>query len=134
MHISSSSCYKTLPPPCLSFLIVYFKNGSEYLTSGTVSVFIPFMKFVFEKFSCSSEVLLSNFFFHICLYDAIRFQYFQIFVILFFYKCSDAFLYLVLLFFLSFLFTTFFIISIAHFSIQNSIPICLLKILLYKCF
>ena len=81
----------------------------------------------FEKVSRSSEVLFSYFFLHLCLFDSVHFQYSQVLVI-FFFQVFWFFLDLAVLFLPSFFFSLF-IISIAHFSMSNSIPISWLYIL-----
>ena len=58
---------------------------------------------------------LFYFFFLFCLLDCVYFQYFQVIVMFFFFKCSGFFLDLVELFLPLFLFV---IISMAHFQLQ----------------
>ena len=103
---------------CLNFSLVHFKNDPEYLSKVYILLmrflqqslvsrsflvhlryfflifsFISLCPMVFTsnilKFSCSSEVLFSYFFFHFCLFDDVRFQ---VLVIFLFSKRSDAFL------------------------------------------
>ena len=58
---------------CLSFSLVHFKKGSEYLKRGTVQSFfysfdeISSAEFAFKEFSFFSEVLFPYFFFHLFL-------------------------------------------------------------------
>ena len=54
---------------CLSYSLVHFKNGPEYLTSGDSPGIYPFNKvpaieFCLEQFSGSSEIFFFNFFFY----------------------------------------------------------------------
>ena len=88
MHSHQFPCF------CLGFSVVHFKNGPEYLKRGTSQVFIPFheisaKKFGFERFSCSSDVLLPyNFFISVC---CVCFQYSQVPLIFFLSKFPDVF-------------------------------------------
>ena len=63
---------------CICSLPNYLKNVPEYLTSVTVKVFYSFDEISvaghgFEKPSCSSEELFPYFFFHLYLFDDVRF-------------------------------------------------------------
>ena len=74
-----------------SFSLVLSKNGLEYLTR-TAQVFIPLMRFLLHTlFSSSFSVFLRHcfFFFHLYLFDGVRFQHSQIFVSLLFSEHSD---------------------------------------------
>ena len=58
---------------CLSSSLVYFKNGPDYLTRGTVQVFIFLMRFLFSR---SFPVRLRYFFlfyFLFRLFDSVNF-------------------------------------------------------------
>ena len=118
----------------LSSSLVHFKNGPEYHPRGTAQVFIAFMRFRLLSLILKSFQVLLKYsffsFFHLCLFDGVLFQYSQILVILFFLKCSNAFLIQFFYFFLLVLFFPFFIISIADISVPNSSSISLLYILI----
>ena len=71
---------------CLYSFFVYFKNGSEYLTSRTAQVFIPLMRFLQQNLVSRSFLvllrytLLIHFFLRLCLFDYICFPYSQVLV------------------------------------------------------
>ena len=71
---------------CLNSFLVHFKNGPEYLTSGTALVFILVVELGFKKLSGSSERLFLNFFFLLRLFYEVRFQYSQLLVLVLFSK------------------------------------------------
>ena len=77
-----------------------------------------------------SSFFSSFFFFHLRLFDGIRFQYSQVFLNFNFSEHSDFFLDLGVLFLPSFVIFRFLSLRLAHFSMPNSIPISLLYILI----
>ena len=113
---------------CRSSSLVHFKNGPDYLMMGTARVLISLMRFLLCSLVLNSFLFLLrysflNFFFHLCLFDIIRFQYFSGFVSFLFSECSDFFLDLVVLSIPSVICDSLlFIISMAHFSISNFHP------------
>ena len=82
---------------CLSFSLVYFKNGPNYLTRETTQLFIALMRFLLQALVSRSFLVrlsyffLVFFFFHFYLFVDIRFQYHQIFVIFLFSIHPDFF-------------------------------------------
>ena len=48
---------------CLSYSLVHFKKGPEYLTRGTASVFIPLKKFLQHSFILSSFLVILRYYF-----------------------------------------------------------------------
>ena len=82
-------------------------------------------EFRFEKLSGSSKVFCSYFLFHLHLFDNVRLYYSQVFVIFLFSKRSDSFWFGSSI--PSVICLLLFIISTAHFSILNSIPLCRLS-------
>ena len=77
--------YKFFPCPLQEWSRVsYERESSDIYPLGEISV----MQFDFEQFSCSSEVF---FFFHLRLFNCVRFQYFQVFVGFLFSERSDFF-------------------------------------------
>ena len=100
---------------CLSSSHVHFMNGHEYLRRMTAQVFdeIPTAELGFGKYSCSSEMLF--FFFHIHLFDNVRFPYSissSIQILSWFRNSIPSVVYLFPLF----------ITSMAYFFMPNSIP------------
>ena len=77
---------------------------------------------------CSSEIFFFNFFFPLCLFYDVRFQYFQVSIIYLFSKSSDSFLIWLFNSFRYLSFST--LMGIANISIQNSIPTSWLYILI----
>ena len=77
-----------------SSFLIYFRNDPEYIKMGKSVVYlfdgISTAEFDFNKISCSSEILLL-FFFHVELFDGVRFQYSQILVVFFLPECSNSF-------------------------------------------
>ena len=72
------------------------KNGPEYLTKGTVQLFIPFIRFLLYSLVSSSFLILLKYSFLILIFsfisaffDGVRFQYSQIFVSFLFSEFSD---------------------------------------------
>ena len=65
---------------CLSSFHVHFKNGPDSLTKGKTQVFIYLMRFLLQKFSCSSNILFFFFFFHLHLFDGVCFHYSEVLV------------------------------------------------------
>ena len=57
-------------------------------------MFIPLMRFLLSSFVSNSFLVLLrySFFFHLCLFDGVCFQYSQEFVSFIFSECSDFFL------------------------------------------
>ena len=79
---------------CLSWCLVHFKNGPEYLTRGTALVFIPLIKFLQDSFVSSSFLILLRysfliFFFHLHLFDGVNLQDAQVFVDFLSSECSN---------------------------------------------
>ena len=114
---------------CWSFSLVHFKNDREYLTKGIAQVCIPLERFLLQSLVSRNFLVRMgySFFFHLHLFDDVRFQYSQILVIFLF---SDSFL---IWQFYSFRYFSFFqlvSISMANFSMSNSIPISWLYILI----
>ena len=74
----------------LSEFFAYNWNDTEYLTRGTTQM----MRFLLQNLvsRSSSEVLFSYFFFYLCLFDCVCFQYSQVRVIFLLSKYSDSFL------------------------------------------
>ena len=112
---------------CLSSSLVHFKNGPEYLTRGTAQVFVPLIRFLLHSFVSSSFLVLLIycfliFFFHFHLFDGVSIQDAQVSVGFLFSERSNL-----VLIWHSILSVRcclpFFITSIAHFSMLNSIPI-----------
>ena len=76
---------------CLISSLVHFKKNLDYLSRETAQLFITLMGFLLQGFFWSSLlVLLSNyfliFFFNLCLFDYIRFQYSQILEVFLFFS------------------------------------------------
>ena len=118
---------------CLSSSLVHFKNGPEYLMSGTALVFIPFISFLLYSLVLSSFLVhlrysLKFFFLHHHLFDGVYFQYSQVFLRFLFSECSNFFWVGCSILSIMCRFSLF-IISMAHFSRPNSIPISWLYIL-----
>ena len=71
----------------MSFGRFVFKNGPEYLTRGTVLLLVVFLRFLLQRFVSRRFLVLlwysSYFFFHLCLFDGVSFQYFKIQIIFF---------------------------------------------------
>ena len=91
---------------CWSSSLVYFNNGSSYLTKRIAQVFISSMGFLPHSFlSTSFLVFLRNsfsfFFFYICLFDGVYFRNPHVFIS-FPFSVRSNFLYLVVLFLPSF--------------------------------
>ena len=110
---------------CPSSSLVHFKNICPEL---------PLMTFLLQslvswRFFVRLRYSGPYFFFHIRLFDGIRFQYYQVLVIFFLSKSSDSFL-IWQFYSFSFCLFPFFIMSVTHFSIPNSIPISWLYILI----
>ena len=74
---------------------------STYITRGTVLVYsfdeISVAEFGFKEFSYSSELPLSYFFFNLCLFGGVHFEYLQVILISFHPKSSDAYPWFVVL-------------------------------------
>ena len=100
---------------CWSSSLIHFNNGPVYLTIA--------MLFGLELLYSSSDVIFVIFFFNFHLFEAVVFEYFQVFVSLFFF--------LSVLIFPSFCSSLpsvlyrfpLYIHCMAHFSMPNSIPI-----------
>ena len=112
--------------PCSS--LVHFKNDSEYLTRGTAQVFLFLLCVSYNivwfwvAFLLSKDTLYS-FFFHLPLFDGVRFQYPQVFVSFLFSEHSKFFLIWLLHSVRHVSRLPLFIISMVYFSMLNSIPI-----------
>ena len=109
---------------------IHCKNGPEYLRRGTARVFIPLMWFliyslVLSSFLFSWDTLFKNLFFYLHLLDGIRFQYSQVLVSFLLSKRSDFFGFDSSIPSVICRFPLFIIISKAHFSMLNSIPLSL---------
>ena len=113
-------------------LLAHFKDGPEYFKRGTAQVFIPWMRFLLQ--SLVSRCFLVHqrysflFFFHLHLFDGVRFQYSHILVGFLFSVHSDSLIWQ-FYFFRYLSLPTFFFIRIAHLFMPNSIPISRLYIL-----
>ena len=81
--------------------LVHFKTSSSILKGDCPGVY-PLDEFsateIGFEFSRSSEILFFNFFFHLCLFDDIRFQYCLVLISFLFFERSDFFLDLSVLF------------------------------------
>ena len=111
----------------VSSSLVHLKNAPEYLTGGTVQVFIPLIKFLLHSFVLSSFLLLLR-------YSFLIFSFISIFFMVLASKMPK---YLWVSFSQNILILSWFgnsiqsvrcrlplfIISLAHFSIPNSIPV-----------
>ena len=100
----------------------------------TIQVFILLIRFLLQSLVLRSfHVLLRYsfviFFFHICLFDSICFQYSQVLIIFLLAKHSSVFLIWQFYFSIVFL-SPLFVVIMAQFSMQNSISIPLLYILI----
>ena len=113
---------KFFPRPFQKWPRVHYKINSPgvYLFNE-----IPAAELSFEKFYCYSDILFSYFFLHLFLFDGDCFQYSQVLVSFLFFEHSDSL-------FCSFRYLSFSasIMSIAYFSMLNSIPISWLYILI----
>ena len=102
------------------------------MVQNIFQVFILLMKFLllrFNKFSRSSEVLFSCILLHLRLFDGIFFQYSQVHGSFLFSECSDSFL--IWQFYpIHYLFFPLFIMSMARFSMPNSVTVSWLYILI----
>ena len=71
----------------LSLSLVHFRKGPEYLTKGTVQVFISLIRFRQQIFVTSSFLVLRysflNFVFHFHMFDGVSLQDAQVFVVFF---------------------------------------------------
>ena len=61
---------------CLSFSLVHFKNGPEYLTRSTAQVFIPLIRFLQHSFVSSSFLDLLRCSFHFLNYYYYYYYYY----------------------------------------------------------
>ena len=109
---------------CLSSSLAYFKNGPEYVTKGTAQVFICLMVLLLQtcRFAKFFIYPSEGLFYYFYLISACLWQPLPVFLNSCnfpFFKAFWVFLDLVALLFTLFLF---FIISIADFSMLNSIP------------
>ena len=93
-HCHQLSCllvhlFEFFPCPFYEWFRVSYKgdNPGVYPTNE-----ISAEELDFEKLSALSEVIFSYFFFHLGLFDGIRFQYLQVIVIFFFSGRTDSFL------------------------------------------
>ena len=82
---------------CLSFSIVHFKNGPEYLTRESAQMIIPLMKFLLQSLVSRSFLVLLRysfpiFFLHFILFVGVCFQYSQGLEIFLLSLCCHAFL------------------------------------------
>ena len=80
----------------LSYFLVHFKNGPEYLTRDTDQAFIAFISFRLYSLVLSSFLVLLRysfliFFFHLSLFDGVCFHYSQVFVRFLFSERSNFF-------------------------------------------
>ena len=79
-----------------SFSLVHFKKGPEILQGKLLRCLFLWSYFChwvwFCEFSCSSEIVLSCFYFHLCLLKSVYLYYSQVFIDFFFSKCLDSFL------------------------------------------
>ena len=118
---------------CLSSSLLYFKKGFEYLTWGTALVFIPFIRFLlYSLLSSSFLVLLRYSFFNFsfistCLMVSAsnipKYSYVSFSLnVLIFSRFTSSITSVMCRFPL-------FLISMAHFSIPNSIPVSWVYIL-----
>ena len=110
----------------LSFFLVHFKNATRW----TVQVFIPLMRF--PLLFCSSGIIFSYFFHHLHLFDGVHFQDSQVLVVSFLpsilmLSWFDISILSIVSLFLHF------ILSIAHFSMPNSIPTSWLFYVFRRC-
>ena len=109
---------------CPSSSLVYFKNGSVYLTRETISVFIPLIRFLLQNLVSRCFLVRLKYFFFL----SSPFVWWCPFLI-FPSKCNFPFLqtfwfylHLAVIFLPLFLFFPLFIISMAHFYIQSLFP------------
>ena len=110
----------------LSSSFVHFKNGLQYLISGSA-----WCLSLWWDFCCRDWFRPGNsyFFFHVCLFDNVRFEYSQVLVIFFLPSAFSFFLFASSIPSVISLLSLY-IINIAHFSILNFIPISWLCILI----
>ena len=115
----------------LSSTFVRFKNGPEYLARGDCEI-VNLFKISVAKLSRCSEVIVSYFFLHLRLFRYVRFSP-PIFLSTWNFTFLQAFWFFLDLtvLFLPLFFFPLFIISMAHFSMLNSIPISWQHILFF---
>ena len=89
-----SICWSSFPHPFQECSRVSYKGDSPGVYPFDK---LPSAELGFEKFSRSSEVLFSYFFFHFPVFDGVRFQFSQVLVIFLFSKRSDFYFDLVVL-------------------------------------
>ena len=65
---------------CWSSFLVHFTNDPEYLTRGTAPVFMRFLLCSLASSSFLVLLIYSFFFFHLCMFDGIRFLAFWFFL------------------------------------------------------
>ena len=123
--------FLVLSSTCLGSSLIHFKNGPEYFTRRKAKVLIPLIRFLLYSFVSSFLVLQSLFFFllstgHVWWFplpifpNIYRFPFLREFWFFLFGSSVPSIIYLLLLF----------IISMAHSSLLNFIPMSWLYILI----
>ena len=116
---------------CWSSFLVHFKNGPEYLTRGTTQVCMHLMGFLHSSSFLVRLRYSFYVFFHLHLFHGIHFQFSQrlISFLLISFRSVQVFSWFITSIPSFICCFPLFIISMAHFSIPNSIPISSLYIL-----